>query len=95
MESLNSSKFRQELPRLLKKATQKKPIRIHHKDGDAVLISYEEYLRLKKSKSDSKKPTKKLKPLLKGKILKTLGEEADQELLEYMGTTLIERRFWP
>lgn len=57
------------------------PARIRYRKGDAVLISYQQYLALK---SKQKKPYK-LTPLLKGKIVKPLDQESEDLLLDYMG----------
>ena len=61
------------------------PTRIRHKDGDAVVLSYEQYQRLLAKSPKSKKDQHDLVPLLRGKILKPLDESTDKALLDHMG----------
>lgn len=86
MREISSTKLRQYLFRTLAEVAHSLPVLIHYKKGDSVIISYEQYQSLTKNKNQHKqaKQTKKLEPLVKGKICKPLGKEADQELLSYL-----------
>jgi hypothetical protein len=84
MKTLTATDLRKELFHVIEAAIRKIPTRIRYKKKDAVILSYEEYRELK-TKAPKKKTKKSLKPLIKGKILRPLNKEADQEIMDYMG----------
>lgn len=92
MREMPATTFRKSLFRVLADVSRAIPARIRYKKGDAVILSYEQYRNLLQKKGGrssargkvGKRPHK-LKPLIKGMILKPLGEEADEELRRYIG----------
>ncbi len=86
MYSTTPTTLRKELFKVIKAAARFVPTRIRYKKGDAVILSYQQYLALtQKKKLKIKKKSKGLKPLLSGKIKKPLNERAEKELMHYMG----------
>jgi len=89
MNTTTPTSLRKELFRVIKAAARSIPTRIRYKKGDAVILSYQQYLALtqnrKLKRSKMKRSGKSLKPLLSGKILKPLNEKAEKELMHYMG----------
>ena len=89
LKEITPTSLRKNLFQVLKKTPKSSPTRVHYKEGDSVILSYEEYLRLKSQKNFSgrkgKKSSQKLKSLVSGKILKPLNQKAEEELLDYMG----------
>ncbi len=83
MQITNPTTLRKNLFKVLADAAHAIPTRVQQKAGDAVIISYSQYVVLKNSKIKVKK-SKKLEPLMPGKILKPLDETADTELMKYM-----------
>ena len=81
MQELTATTLRKSLFRVLMDVARSIPARIHYRKGDAVLISYQQYLALKRGK----KRAHKLAPLMKGKIVKPLDQESEDRLLDYMG----------
>lgn len=84
MQKTTATSLRKDLFGILEKAVREIPTRIQYKKGNAVLLSYNQYLRLKGKKI---KPARRkgLQPLMAGKILKPLDEKAEEELMRYMG----------
>ncbi len=86
MKTTTPTSLRKDLFQVMKSATRFVPTRIRYKKGDAILLSYQQYLTLtQKKKSKFKKKEKGLQPLLSGKILKPLNEKAEKALMRYMG----------
>lgn len=87
MREKTATDFRRELFHLLQEAALAIPTRIRYKKGDAVLISYEQYRRLREEPATPKKQRSSRKvmgPMISGKILKPLDESASKELINYM-----------
>lgn len=84
MKEMTATSLRKELFRALAASARSVPTRIRYKKGDSVLLSYAHYLRLigKPAKMGS---SRTMGPLMEGKILKPLDQEADAELMDYMG----------
>jgi hypothetical protein len=78
---MTATALRKSLFRVLMEVARSVPKRIRYRGGDAILLSYRQYLALRKRK----KPSSRLQALMPGKILKPLNQEAEKELLDYMG----------
>lgn len=81
MQVITATALRKSLFRVLMGVARSMPARIRYRGGDAILLSYEQYLALRKKK----KRLHQLQPLVQGKILKPLNEESEKQLLDYMG----------
>jgi len=84
-KEITATSFRKDLFKVLKNTSHSSPTRIRYKKGCSIILSEEEYRRLKGLKNNKAgKSLKKLEPLASGKILKSLGKDSDKELLAYM-----------
>ncbi len=84
MKSTTATSLRKQLFGVLERVTRSTPTRIRYKKGDAVLMSYRQYQALQRHR----KPLKGrnvLRPLIDGTIVKPLNEDAEAELMRYMG----------
>ena len=84
LKEITATALRRDLFKVLK-SVSKSPTKIRYKKRYSVILPYEEYQNLTRLKHKKKGTLMKLKPLTGGKILKSLGKQADQELLDYMG----------
>lgn len=82
MRTTTATSLRKELFGILEKAIHAIPTRVRYKKGNAVILSYEQYLNLKHKK---KARGKSLLPLVSGKIRKPLNESSEEELIRYLG----------
>lgn len=83
MKQITATKLRINLFKALRDASHSRPTKIRYKKGDAVVISFADYVRLKLGTKSSKDKSARIR--LKGRIVKPLGEDSDVELLKYMG----------
>lgn len=84
MKQITATKLRAELFKTLRDAARNLPTKITYKNGNAVIISFEDYVRLKLGvKSIKGKSAGSVK--LKGRINEPLGEQSEESLLKYMG----------
>lgn len=84
MKSTTATSLRKQLFGVLERTTHSTPTRIRYKKGDAVLMSYRHYQALRQRKKPLTARTG-LHPLVDGKIVKPLNEQAEAELMRYMG----------
>jgi len=83
MKEISATSLRKSLFTVLKSVANL-PTRIKYRNGDAVLISYEMYQKLKNKTQE--KDSNILEPLIKGKIIKSItDDECKKELMDYMG----------
>ena len=82
MKTITATALRQNLFQVLAKASRSQPTRIRYKKGEAIITSYRQYMA--KSQKGTLKRGKGLEPLIRGKVVKPLGEQAKTELLRYI-----------
>lgn len=82
MKTLTATALRKNLFQVLANASRSLPTRIRYKKGVAVITSYRQYLA--KFKKNTPKKAMGLVPLVPGRVIKPLGEQAETELLRYM-----------
>lgn len=87
MKSTNATSLRKELFGAIEKAVHSIPTRIRSRKGDAIILSYRQYLSLKGQKN--KTHSTGLRPLVQGKVVKPLNERTEEELLRYMGLYMV------
>ena len=86
MRSTSATSLRKDLFEVIKEAVRSIPTRIRHKKGDAVILSYRQYLALKGRKyRKGAGSLSLLKPMIKGRIKGALNERSEEKLLRYMG----------
>lgn len=83
MRSTSTTSLRKELFGVIEKAAHSIPTRVRHKKGDAVILSYRQYLAMKGKKKQAR--TGRLKPMMKGRINGALNGQSEKKLLRYMG----------
>lgn len=85
MKTTTATTLRKHLFGILDQATRSIPTRIRYKKRSAILLSTEQYEALKGRRRRPPKGRKKLQPLMAGKIRKPLNDQAEEELMRYMG----------
>lgn len=82
MKTTTATNFRKDLFNILEASARGSATQILYKKGDSIILSLRYFQNLLKR---DRKTGKKLKPLVEGKILKSLDEKTDRDLAEYMG----------
>lgn len=82
MKTTTATDFRKNLFNILEASARGETTQILYKKGDSIVLSLRFFQNLL---NRERKTDKKLRPLIEGKILKPLDEQADQNLVEYMG----------
>lgn len=89
LKEISATTLRQNLFGVLKKSPKAAPTRVKYKKGDSVILSYDQYFQLTKSTSNIRtrksKISKKLEPLIEGKMLKPLNAKTESDLLKHLG----------
>lgn len=81
MQKVTATNLRKNLFKVLETSAKRGPTQVVYKKGDSIVLSYRYYQNLLRRG----KKSRKLAPLIEGKILKPLDEKSGRELLEHMG----------